>query len=80
MIKNLTISQTLKLVGKIQNKMPIYDFKCSKCKHEFEVSQRVSDPYPVECPKCKEKDVLEKIFTQAPGVEFKGKWFKSGGY
>jgi putative FmdB family regulatory protein len=60
--------------------MPTYSFRCNKCKHEFDVLQRISDPYPDKCPKCLAENLLEKIFTGVPGLDFKGKWFKTGGY
>ena len=38
--------------------MPIYEYKCLKCGHQFEVIQRFSDN-PVEiCPKCKKIDKI----------------------
>lgn len=36
--------------------MPIYEFRCSTCSHEFERLVFKSDE-PVECPKCKGKEV-----------------------
>lgn len=32
--------------------MPIYEYRCEKCGHEFEVWQKVSDPEPKGCPEC----------------------------
>jgi putative FmdB family regulatory protein len=32
--------------------MPIYEYRCQQCGHEFEVLQKVSDPAPKKCPKC----------------------------
>ena len=61
--------------------MPSYQFRCNDCKHEFEVFQRMSDPYPTECPNCKKEHLLEKIFTESQPAAFKGTgWFASGGY
>lgn len=60
--------------------MPTYSFRCPMCRHEFDILQRVSDPYPTNCPSCHSKTLLEKIFTGAANLEFKGKWFKTGGY
>lgn len=61
--------------------MPTYSFKCKNCNCQWDLMQRISDPYPTDCPQCKEKGIMEKIFTNAPGLEFKGSgWFKSGGY
>jgi len=32
--------------------MPIYEYRCSRCEHEFEVWQKMSDPPVKVCPKC----------------------------
>ncbi|MEN6474045.1 MAG: zinc ribbon domain-containing protein [Syntrophaceae bacterium] len=32
--------------------MPIYEYKCVKCNHEFEVMQKFSDAPVKDCPKC----------------------------
>jgi len=32
--------------------MPIYEYKCTKCKHEFEVYEKVNDFSFHSCPKC----------------------------
>ncbi|HOJ50968.1 MAG TPA: zinc ribbon domain-containing protein [Syntrophales bacterium] len=32
--------------------MPIYEYKCQKCKKEFEVFQRISDPEITHCQFC----------------------------
>ncbi|MCX6644743.1 MAG: zinc ribbon domain-containing protein [bacterium] len=47
--------------------MPIYNFKCNKCSHEFEelVAHR-GDVSP--CPKCMSKKVEKMISTPAPHV------------
>ena len=34
--------------------MPIREYICLKCKHEFEVIQKMTDSEPL-CPKCKGK-------------------------
>jgi putative FmdB family regulatory protein len=31
--------------------MPTYEFKCTKCRHEWEKFQGVNDPFP-SCPEC----------------------------
>lgn len=49
--------------------MPIYEFKCAKCLHEFETLQKASDPDPV-CPECKSDLVLKQLSTGSFG--FKG--------
>jgi putative FmdB family regulatory protein len=32
--------------------MPIYEYRCTKCEHEFEAWQKMSDPPIKVCPKC----------------------------
>jgi putative FmdB family regulatory protein len=41
--------------------MPIYDFHCKGCGHEFEALVRAQDP-AVTCPSCKGGDV-EKLLS-----------------
>jgi putative FmdB family regulatory protein len=35
--------------------MPIYDYKCVKCEHEFEYFHQSSSDDTPECPECKTK-------------------------
>lgn len=62
--------------------MPVYSFKCGHCEFKWDLMQRISDPYPTDCPKCNTKNIVEKIFDGSPpGVAFKGPgWFSTGGY
>jgi putative FmdB family regulatory protein len=41
--------------------MPIYDFHCSACGHEFEALVRPHDDAP-ECPSCHSRD-LERLLS-----------------
>lgn len=41
--------------------MPIYEYACGKCEHEFEVEQRMSDPPVKTCPKCRSRKVKRLI-------------------
>jgi putative FmdB family regulatory protein len=41
--------------------MPIHDFHCRGCGHEFEGLTRPQDP-PIACPKCKSGD-LDKLLS-----------------
>ena len=61
--------------------MPIYEFICDACEHEFESLQRLSDPLPDACPNCGKNAVKKKV--SAAGFRLKGGgWyetdFKSG--
>lgn len=49
--------------------MPIYEYECETCHHQFEVQQKFSDP-PIEtCGKC--GNGVRKLIS-APGIMFKG--------
>jgi len=41
--------------------MPIYEFECNDCGHEFEVLMRITefDPKKVICEKCSSKNVSQ---------------------
>ena len=41
--------------------MPIYEYKCSKCEHQFEVIQRFSDNPVESCPECNKKSVQKLV-------------------
>jgi len=56
--------------------MPIYDYKCSKCEHQFEVIQRLSDNPVESCPACNKKTV--KKLVSAPSFRLKGAgWYET---
>jgi putative FmdB family regulatory protein len=56
--------------------MPIYEYKCSKCEHQFEVIQRFSDNPVESCPECNEKSV--KKLVSAPSFRLKGGgWYET---
>jgi putative FmdB family regulatory protein len=42
--------------------MPIYEYACTKCGHQLEVMQKISDKPLSRCPECRGK--LEKLFSQ----------------
>jgi putative FmdB family regulatory protein len=47
--------------------VPIYEYRCRKCNHKFEVLQKVSeDGTNLECPACKAKNP-ERIFSVFAG-------------
>lgn len=62
--------------------MPIYEYACTKCGHQLEVMQKISDKPLSRCPECRGK--LEKLFSQT-SFQLKGAgWYvtdysKSGG-
>jgi len=52
--------------------MPIYEYKCTRCKARVESLQKVNDPPPKYCPHC--GGVLKKIVS-SPAIHFKGAGF-----
>lgn len=58
--------------------MAIYEFKCQACDHQFEVMQKMSDPYPTVCPECG-KEELKKLMSSNTGFVLMGYgWHKNG--
>jgi len=61
--------------------MPLYEYRCDACGHEFEALQKISDEPLVHCPACDEASL--KKLVSAAGFRLKGDgWyetdFKSG--
>ncbi|MFT7414002.1 MAG: putative FmdB family regulatory protein [Methylophagaceae bacterium] len=61
--------------------MPLYEYHCDACEHQFEALQKMSDEPLVHCPACDEAS-LRKLVSAA-GFRLKGEgWyetdFKSG--
>ena len=52
--------------------MPLYDYKCEKCGHLFEVKQRITEEPLKHCPKCKGR--IRRLISPA-GIIFKGSGF-----
>ena len=50
--------------------MPIYDYKCSKCDHQFEVIQKFSDDPLKKCPECNNNSISKMV--SAPSFRLKG--------
>ncbi len=61
--------------------MPIYEYQCQACGHEYEALQKMSDSPLVDCPACAKPELKKKV--SAAGFRLKGGgWyetdFKSG--
>ena len=54
--------------------MPIYEFKCKSCGAISEHWQKISDPYPSDCPQCHEGK-LEKIMSTTGFALKGGGWY-----
>jgi putative FmdB family regulatory protein len=57
--------------------MPAYDFRCTSCRHLFEVVRPPSDTSPLACPEC--GATTKRVFT-AVGIHFKGTGFHNTDY
>lgn len=56
--------------------MPIYEYRCDNCGHEFETIQKVSDAPLTTCPECAEEALRKKV--SAAGFRLKGGgWYET---
>ncbi len=56
--------------------MPIYEFRCPSCGHEFERLQKLSDRGPEHCPRCEAAGVVRVI--SPVGFRLKGSgWYET---
>ncbi len=55
--------------------MPIYEYACPDCDHEFEALQKVSAPRLSTCPQC-ELDNLKKKVSATSFLLKGGGWYK----
>lgn len=57
--------------------MPVYEYQCQDCGHQFETEQRISEPKLKDCPKCN-KAALERLIS-ATSFQLKGGgWYRDG--
>jgi putative FmdB family regulatory protein len=54
--------------------MPIYEYLCKGCGHEFEREQRITDKPVRTCPKCKARKV-QRLISQTSFVLKGGGWY-----
>ncbi len=53
--------------------MPLYEYLCTQCRHQFELLQRFSDPQVTACPRCGGE--VQQLISP-PAVVFKGSgWY-----
>lgn len=54
--------------------MPIYEYQCSHCHHQFELMQKISEPPVQQCPNC-QQNTAERLVSAA-GFQLKGSgWY-----
>lgn len=56
--------------------MPIYEYQCQSCDHEFEALQKMSDPLLTECPSCHEQALRKKVSAAAFRLKGGG-WYET---
>ena len=54
--------------------MPIYEYACGKCGHEFELEQRITEDPVKTCPKCRARKV-KRLISQTSFVLKGGGWY-----
>ena len=54
--------------------MPIYEYLCAKCDHEFEVEQRITDDPVKTCPECRSRKV-KRLISQTSFVLKGSGWY-----
>jgi len=56
--------------------MPLYEYHCDACGHDFEALQKISDEPLIHCPACEETQ-LRKLISAA-GFRLKGQgWYET---
>jgi putative FmdB family regulatory protein len=54
--------------------MPLYEYRCEACGHQFEKIQRFSDDPVSVCPSCGQGPVVKLL--SSPAIQFKGSgWY-----
>lgn len=54
--------------------MPVYEYACEKCGHEFEAEQRITEPPIKTCPRCRARKV-KRLISQTSFVLKGGGWY-----
>ncbi len=54
--------------------MPIYEYRCNKCKRKFEVMQKISDPPVSSCKYCDSNDVTRLVSLASFSLKGSG-WY-----
>ena len=57
--------------------MPIYEYKCDACNHQFDLRQKFSDPPAERCPKC---GGLVRKMVSSVSFSLKGGGWHGDGY
>lgn len=56
--------------------MPLYDYQCASCEHQFEAMQKISAAALTDCPAC-QAPALKKLLS-VPGFRLSGNgWYET---
>jgi putative FmdB family regulatory protein len=55
--------------------MPVYEYRCNACGHEFEEWQKITDEAVKTCPKCSKRKV-ERLISMTAFQLKGGGWYK----
>ncbi|MCO7224820.1 zinc ribbon domain-containing protein [Pleionea sp. CnH1-48] len=56
--------------------MPIYEYRCKACDHQFEKIQKMSDDALSDCPECTQPELVKLV--SASGFQLKGTgWYET---
>ncbi len=58
--------------------MPTYEYKCNKCKKQFDIFQKITDKPIKKCPEC--SGALERLISKTGALIFKGSGFYATDY
>ncbi len=56
--------------------MPIYEYACGACGHQFELTQRITEDAISECPECSKPEAKRLISATAFHLKGSG-WYKT---
>lgn len=51
----------MELLRKVRNKMPLYEYVCKACEHNFDTIQKMNDDPLKKCPACGKMQLNKKI-------------------
>jgi putative FmdB family regulatory protein len=58
--------------------VPTYDYICTKCKHTWELEQRIVEDPVRKCPKCRANTAKRQISSGAGFILKGGGWYADG--
>ncbi|MGH7864119.1 MAG: FmdB family zinc ribbon protein, partial [Candidatus Binataceae bacterium] len=57
-----------------RERMPVYEYACGKCGHDFEAEQRITEPPIKTCPRCRARKV-KRLISQTSFVLKGSGWY-----